>query len=63
LAAAPGANPQLVAAYGRLPLSFEANRGQTAASVKFVSRGPGYALFLTATDAVLALNQPRRPVE
>ena len=35
-------------AYGRLPLSFEANVGQTDASVDFVARGTGYALFLTA---------------
>jgi hypothetical protein len=48
--------------YARLPLSFEANRGQTDESVKFVSRGPGYTLFLTATEAVLTLNQPRRPL-
>lgn len=40
--------------YGRLPLSFEANLGQTDAQVKFVSRGRGYNLFLTATEAVLA---------
>lgn len=30
-----------------LPLSFEANRGQTDPAVKFLSRGDGYALFLT----------------
>jgi hypothetical protein len=35
-------------AYGRLPLSFESNVGQTDASVDFVARGKGYALFLTA---------------
>jgi Beta-propeller repeat len=39
-----------------LPLSFEANHGQTDPQVKFLSRGPGYALFLTTTDAVLSLN-------
>jgi len=44
----------LVEAYGRLPLTFEANRGQTDGSVKFLSRGNGYTLFLTATEAVLA---------
>ncbi len=43
--------------YGRLPLSFEANHGQTNARVKFLSRGPGYSLFLTSTDAVFALRQ------
>ncbi|HZT72118.1 MAG TPA: choice-of-anchor D domain-containing protein, partial [Terriglobales bacterium] len=44
-----------VAAYGRLPLAFEANRGQTDPRVRFLARGPGYTLFLTSPDAVLAL--------
>lgn len=44
--------------YGLLPLSFEINRGQTDARVSFLSRGPGYTLFLTRTgDAVLALRR------
>src|SRR6266849_4728058 len=38
-----------------LPLSFEANCGQADRQVKFISRGNGYALFLTATEAVLEL--------
>ncbi len=38
-----------------LPLSFEANLGQTDPSVKFLSRGDGYALFLTADSAVFKL--------
>ncbi len=42
-----------------LPLSFEANRGQTNPSVKFLSRGDGYALFLTADSAVFTLRQAR----
>jgi hypothetical protein len=41
-------------AFGRLPLAFEANRGQTAARVKFLSRGVGFNLFLTP-EAVFAL--------
>jgi len=45
-------------AYGRLPLYFEANRGQTDDRVKFVSRGPRSNLFLTSTEAVLVLVQP-----
>jgi hypothetical protein len=44
--------------YGRLPLSFEANQGQTDGQVKFLSRGSGYNLFLTSTEAVLALSTP-----
>src|SRR5258707_11715572 len=43
------------AAYGQLPLSFEANQGQTDASVNFLSRGSGYTLFLTPGEAVLSL--------
>ena len=39
--------------YGNLPLSFEANKGQTDASVKYVARGPGYSIFLTAAEAVM----------
>ena len=41
--------------YGKLPLSFEANEGQTDSQVKFLSRGRSYALFLTSTEAVLVL--------
>jgi hypothetical protein len=43
--------------YGQLPLSFEANQGQTAAAVNFLSRGSGYRLYLTPDEAVLALQQ------
>jgi hypothetical protein len=42
--------------YGNLPLNFEPNHGQADSRVKFMSRGSGYALFLSATDAWLALN-------
>ncbi|HEV8716789.1 MAG TPA: SBBP repeat-containing protein, partial [Candidatus Binatia bacterium] len=47
----------LQAAYGKLPLHFEANRGQSDPQVKFLAHGSGYTLFLTATEAVLALRQ------
>ncbi len=46
---------RLAESYGKLPLSFEANAGQTDPRVKFLSRGRGYTLFLTADEAVLAL--------
>src|ERR1017187_6912030 len=39
----------------RVPLSFEANQGQTDSAVKFLSRGDGYALFLTPAEAVFKL--------
>src|SRR5437660_3147385 len=42
-------------AYGKLPLSFEPNRGQTDPRVEFVSRTSGSTLFLTPTSAVIAL--------
>ncbi|MFZ3089143.1 MAG: SBBP repeat-containing protein [Nitrospirota bacterium] len=45
-------------AYGKLPLYFEANHGQSDPQVKFLSRGPGYALFLTNAETVLALKKP-----
>ena len=41
--------------YGKLPLSFEPNLGQTDTRVKFLARGSGYGLFLTANEAVLRL--------
>src|SRR2546422_827769 len=48
---------QVLVAYGKLPLSFEANQGQTEPQVKFLSRGSGYTLFLTPTEAVLTLTK------
>jgi len=42
---------------GTQPLHFEANKGQTDATVKFLSRGSGYNMFLTATETVVALNR------
>src|SRR5271170_6172880 len=44
--------------YGKLPLSFEANQGQADPQVRFLSRGQGYSLFLTDTEAVLSLRRP-----
>ncbi len=43
--------------FGKLPLSFEPNRGQTDARVDFLSRGKGYTLFLTRGQAVLRLEK------
>jgi hypothetical protein len=42
-------------AYGKLPLSFEANQGQVEDRVKYLSRGDGFNLFLTPTETVLVL--------
>jgi Beta-propeller repeat len=46
---------KMIESYGKLPLSFEANQGQTDGRVKFVSRGSGYSLFLTNDEAVFSL--------
>ncbi len=43
--------------YAALPLTFEANQGQTDARVRFLARTPGYTLFLTDKEAVLSLPQ------
>src|SRR5207247_10143778 len=43
--------------YRKLPLSFEANQGQTDPQVKFLARGAGQTLFLTSTEAVLVLTK------
>jgi hypothetical protein len=47
---------RVLESYGQLPLSFEPNAGQTDGRVKFLSRGPGYTVFLTSDEAVLALS-------
>lgn len=46
-----------VSSYGRLPLMFEPNVGQTDARVRFIARGSRYGLFLTDQDAVLSLQR------
>jgi len=48
---------KLVKAYGKTPLAFEANAGQTDGQVKFISRGSGYNLFLTPTESVMVLHK------
>ncbi len=52
---APLTAAQVRAAYGQLPLSFEANRGQADESFNFVARGAGYTLALSPTGAVFGL--------
>jgi hypothetical protein len=44
--------------YAALPVSFEANAGQTDPRVKFLAHAPGYSLYLTPQEAVLTLQQP-----
>ena len=57
-------NARVKESYGQLPLSFEANQGQTDARVKFVSRNSGYNLFLTSDESVLTFQRGQvRPNE
>jgi uncharacterized repeat protein (TIGR01451 family) len=58
LLAAPPARPAKTNTnFGQLPLSFEANQGQTDPTVKFMSQGQGYTLFLTSDEAILELQR------
>jgi hypothetical protein len=56
-AAGQGPSAKLSAAenLAKLPLTFEANRGQSSSRAQYISRGSGYTLFLTADEAVLKL--------
>src|SRR6516164_6055069 len=56
-----GAAANVPISFSALPMQFEPNVGQTAQEVKFVSRGPGYTLFLTSTQAVLSMRIGNRP--
>ena len=51
--------PDARAILGQLPLIFEPNQGQADSSVKFVSRGSGYSLYLDPSGAVLAMQTAR----
>ena len=48
---------RLIEGYGKLPLHFEANQDQVEGTVRFLSRGSGYRLLLTSTEAVLTLRK------
>ena len=52
---APRTADQVREAYGRIPLSFEANHGQAGEAANYVARGAGYTLALSPTEAVFAL--------
>jgi len=55
--ASSDAAKHVAANYGKIPLSFEPNKGQTEPSVQFLSRGSGYSLFLTPGEVVLNLER------
>jgi len=48
--------------YGRMPLSFEPNRGQTDAKVDFLSRGRGFEALLDRAGATLLVATPGKGV-
>jgi len=52
-AAAP--SPEVRSLFEGVPLHFERNEGQTDPRVRFLARGSGYRLFLSNSEAVLAL--------
>src|SRR3972149_6508344 len=54
----PSNKAEALETYAQLPMSFEANQGQADAQVKFLSRGGGYRLFLTGSEAVLYMSRP-----
>src|SRR6266853_5943121 len=57
---------QILSPFGKLPLHFEQNQGQTDAGVQYLARGRGYTLFLTPTEAVLGVRRfefkPNKPL-
>ena len=53
--AEPAVRARVLEAFGRTPLHFEPNQGQTDPAVKFLARAPGYQLLLTPNEAVLAV--------
>ena len=59
IGAAQAASPSRDAAanYGRLPLSFEPNQGQTDAKVKFMAHGAGYSIYLSPGSATFSLER------
>lgn len=52
----PTAQRKIASDYGRLPISFEANTGQSDSRVKFLAHGRDYGLFLTGQEAVFAFH-------
>jgi hypothetical protein len=49
-------------AFGRLPLSFELNQGQTDARVRFLARAQGYGIFLTDNGAAFSFPGSSTPL-
>jgi len=60
--ASPATRAGVASNYGKLPISFEPNRGQTSSDVNFLARGSGYGISLTGREAVLTLHAPQPKV-
>lgn len=43
--------------YGKIPMSFEANRGQLDPKVKYLARGAGYSLQVSSEELAISLNK------
>ena len=52
-----GSRNEQLRTFGKLPLSFEPNVGQTDPRIRFLSRGAGYTLFVTQDQAVLSMRE------
>jgi hypothetical protein len=55
---APSTKINVAENFAKLPLTFEANQGQSSSRAQYISRGSGYTLFLTADEALLKLIPP-----
>jgi hypothetical protein len=58
--ARPAAKEKALAAYGRLPLAFVPNAGQTEARVRFQAQAGGASFWFTPTEAVFAFAAERQ---
>jgi len=55
------AHADILQHYGKLPISFEPNRGQADAHVQFAAHGNGYGVYLSSQAALLVLQKPALP--
>ena len=56
---APAASLPPSAVYAKLPLTFEANRGQAPDQYAYVAHGPTYSLGLSVREIALSLHRPQ----
>ena len=61
-AAANGKAASAAYSFAKPSIAFEPNQGQSDGRVLFLSRNPGYSLYLTAQDAVLSLRGAAQPL-